>query len=295
MQAAVCLPYMELEELTRPQLRDWCRRIDQGPFSSLACGERVTGSSLEMRTLLSMAAAWTERVRIAATLYVLPMHSAVWAAKEIATLDQLSEGRVSLTVGVGGREMDYRAVGAPFARRHPRLDEQIATLRRTWAGEPPAEGCDPVSPSPHQPGGPPIYTGGWGPKSVARAARWADGIYAWSGNGNPEEVRAIYERADRAWEEAGRDTAPRRLAGFWYTLADDGEVRLYDYVYGYVRMFGDAIASGMAKSCTRHNADAVARALDGLEAEGCEEVFLVPATGELREVDGAAEILARRA
>ena len=54
------------------------------------------------------------------------MHSAVWAAKEIATLDVLSEGRVTVTVGVGGREKDYQAVGASFTKRHQRMDEQIA-------------------------------------------------------------------------------------------------------------------------------------------------------------------------
>ena len=65
-----------------------------------------------MRVLLGAAAAVTSRVRVVPSLYVLPMHSAVWAAKEIATLDVISAGRVTVTVGVGGREKDYRAVDA---------------------------------------------------------------------------------------------------------------------------------------------------------------------------------------
>jgi N-acetylglutamate synthase/N-acetylornithine aminotransferase len=65
----------------------------------LSCGERITGYTLEMRNTLAFAAAVTERVRIVPSLYVLPMHSAVWAAKEIATLDLLSNGRVTVTVG----------------------------------------------------------------------------------------------------------------------------------------------------------------------------------------------------
>ena len=136
MEIGVCLPYME-RDFDRERLLAWCARIDSGPFSSLSCGERIIGHTLEMRTTLAAAAVLTSRVRIVPSLYVLPMHSAVWAAKEIATLDLLSAGRVTLTVGVGGREHDYRAVGASFARRHERMDEQVARMRQIWRGTPP--------------------------------------------------------------------------------------------------------------------------------------------------------------
>ena len=117
MEVGICLPYME-RDFGREEILGFCRSVDQGPWSSLSCGERITGYTLEMRNMLAAAAAVTERVRIMPSLYVLPMHSAVWAAKEIATLDVLSAGRVTVCVGVGGREVDYAAVGAPFAKRH---------------------------------------------------------------------------------------------------------------------------------------------------------------------------------
>ena len=71
MKIGVCLPYMK-RGLNRQTFQDWCRIIDQGPFSSLSCGERVTGYSMEMRNILAFAAASTERVRIIPSLYVLP-------------------------------------------------------------------------------------------------------------------------------------------------------------------------------------------------------------------------------
>ncbi len=80
MKVGICLPYAE-KELDRQCLIDWCRAVDQGPFSSLSCGERIIGASRDMRVVLAAAAALTERVRIVPSLYVLPMHSAVWAAK----------------------------------------------------------------------------------------------------------------------------------------------------------------------------------------------------------------------
>ncbi|MBC8341445.1 MAG: LLM class flavin-dependent oxidoreductase [Proteobacteria bacterium] len=89
MKVGVCLPYME-RELDRDTMLYWMRAIDNGPFESLTCGERITSYTVEMRTILGAAAAVTERVRIVPSLYVLPMHNAVWAAKEIATLDVMS-------------------------------------------------------------------------------------------------------------------------------------------------------------------------------------------------------------
>ena len=65
MDLGICLPYMEHEHgYGRDEILAWCRAVDDGPWSSLSCGERITGHSLEMRTLLSAAAAVTSRVRI---------------------------------------------------------------------------------------------------------------------------------------------------------------------------------------------------------------------------------------
>jgi alkanesulfonate monooxygenase SsuD/methylene tetrahydromethanopterin reductase-like flavin-dependent oxidoreductase (luciferase family) len=293
MKVGVCMPYME-PDFTRERMLEWCRLVDDGPFSSISCGERITGPTSDMRTLLAAAAAVTESVRIVPSLYVLPMHSAVWAAKEIASLDVVSGGRVTLTVGVGGRSADYRAVEASHERRYQRLDAQIPEMRRIWAGEPPFEGADPVGPTPVQPGGPPILTGSMGPKAITRAARWADGIYAWSGNGQKAEIARILDLADKSWGEAGRERPPRRLAGFWYSLAPDGDRRLQEYVYQYIKILGEELAVAMARGVNRHTPDAVRESLDAMQELGCEETFLVPATAELAEIERAAEILGSR-
>lgn len=293
MKIGMCLPYME-REFPRQAILAWCRGIDEGGFSTVACGERVTGYTYDMRVLLSAAAAVTERVRIMPTLYVLPMHATARVAKEMATLDVLSGGRTTMTVGVGGREADYRAMGVPFTGRHARMDEQVAELRRLWAGEPPFEGAGELGPRPLQPGGPEILAGAMGPKAIRRAAVWADGLYSWSGNGESEEIRRQLEMGKVAWEEAGRQTAPRRVVGFWFSLASDGERRLSQYVFEYLKVFGESAARAIAKTMTRSTPDAVREALDAMEELGAEECLLVPATQDLAEVDQAAEILASR-
>lgn len=290
MEVGVCLPYME-RDYGRAEILDWCRAIDAGPFSSLSCGERITGYTLEMRNMLAFAAAATERVRIVPSLYVLPMHDPVWAAKEVATLDVLSEGRVTLTVGVGGREVDYRAVGASFARRHARMDEQIERMRCIWRGEPPFEGADAVGPEPVQAGGPPILAGSMGPKAMARAARWAQGVYSFSMNGEFDETRRMFDLARQAWAESGRAEPPRLVGGFWYSLAPGAEARLRSYVHGYLKVFGDPMAKAVAQNMTRHTPEAVSEAIDNLQRAGCDEIFLVPCTADLDEIERVQPLL----
>ena len=293
MDVGVCLPYME-QDLSRDRILSWCRAIDQGPFSSLSCGERITGYTIELVATLGAAAAVTERVRIVPSLYVLPMHSAVRAAKEIATLDLISNGRVTVTVGVGGRPGDYQAVEASMKRRHVRMDEQVAQMRSVWRAEAPFEGLDPIGPNPVQPGGPPIHAGVMGPKAIRRAAAWADGVYMWSGNGVKHEIARAIETVDAAWGQAGRENPPRRIAGFWFSLASDSQRRLQAYVYDYIKVLSEDAANAMAKMMNRSTPDAVRESLDAMEELGCDECYLVPASCEMAEIERAAEIVARR-
>ena len=293
MKIGLCLPYMK-HGLTREDYHAWFRRIDQGPFHSLSCGERILGPTYDMRILLASAAALTEQVEITTTLYVLPMHNAVRAAKEIATLDVLSGGRLTITVGYGGRPQDYRAVDMDYRGRHARMDRQVADMKSIWAQNPPYAGAGPVGPAPAQAGGPKIYTGAMGPKGMARGAHWADGVYAFSGNGERGEIEATLQMADTAWAEAQRREKPYHLGGFWYSLADGGQQKLHDYVYNYLLIAGKDLANWMAGSVHRSNADAVREALDNLEAAGCAEAMLSPVTAELCEIDRLVDIIESR-
>jgi len=296
MKISLCLPYME-RDFKRKDIKAWCEAVDAGPFHAISCGERITDYTLEMRNMLAFAAACTERVRLVPSLYVLPMHSAVWAAKEIATLDVLSEGRVTLTVGVGGREMDYKAVGADFSKRHARMDGQVATLRSIWAGKPPFEGAElvgaaEVGPRPEQ-DSIPILAGVMGEKPMARAAQWADGIYAFAMDGDEGLTRYFKDMAIAKWQEAGRTTEPYFAGGFWYSLADGSEAILKDYVYQYLRTFGEGHARKTADTMTRFTEAAVLGAIEGMKAVGCDEVFLVPASSSLQEVERLESLLVK--
>ena len=291
MEFGVCLPYAKAG-LDRRLLLDWMRAIDDGPFAAVSCGERVTGDGVDMRIALAAAAAVTERVRIHPTLYILPMHDAVRAAKEIATLDVIADGRLEVTVGVGGREFDYRSVGASFARRWQRQDDQVAQMRAVWAGESPVAEATVIGPRPVQSGGPPVHAGVMGPKAMARAARWADGVYLWSGNGEEAEMAAFVEMARQAWADAGRTEPPKLIGGFWYSLSPhDPEGQLRRYVYDYLAFLGHDLAELVASTMTRSTPAAVAEGIANLQRAGCDDIYLVPATAELAEVERAAPLV----
>lgn len=274
----------------RSTVLDWSRRIEADGYATIGFGERIAYQNLELFSVLSAAAAVTERVRLMSTIVVLPLHSEVWVAKQAATLSTLSDGRYTMGVGVGGRDEDYRAVGASFSGRFARLDEQVATVRRTWDQQPPGDGLDPVGPRPV--GEIPILSGSMGPKSMARAARWADGIAGFELDPSRDALGRSVATTDAAWAAAGREVAPYRMTSWWFALGDDAEARLRSYAYRYLSVFGDDIAGPLARTCTVAGPDALRRALDDARVAGFDEVQLVPTTVDLAELDRAAEVIA---
>lgn len=270
----------------RAQTQAWCAGVDAGPWSSLAVPERITYPSHALIVDLAAAAALTDRVRLWTTIVVLPLHDPVMMAKELASVDVLAGGRLTVGVGVGGREHDYRAAGSGFERRWDRLDQAVARLQSVWRGEPPFEGADPVGPSPVQPGGPPLVAGAMGPKSIARAARWAVGVDgAWTLDGDEATMRAAFDAIDAAWQEAGRADAPHKSSSIWYALGPDAEPRLRSYARDYMRIFGDEVGEWASGAVTCFTPEALRGAVDAAARAGADEFFLVPTTGDPTELD----------
>jgi alkanesulfonate monooxygenase SsuD/methylene tetrahydromethanopterin reductase-like flavin-dependent oxidoreductase (luciferase family) len=286
------LPTM-VADYDRTTTLEWCRRIDAGPFASVAVGERVTFRNQEQLVMLAAAAALTSRVRIVATIVILPMHAVPLVAKRAATLDVLSGGRLTLGVGVGGREHDYRAADAAFGRRLPRLDEGVEELRRLWAGEAPFTGADPVGPRPVQPGGIPILCSSLGPKSLARAATWADGLVGFTLAGDAADLSATANRVRAAWQGAGRETPPYLMTTAWFSLGEGAPDRHHRYVADYLAI-DPVLAPLMVDAAAIHSVPALVRALDNAEAAGFDEFVLVPTTSDLAELDRVEALLAAR-
>lgn len=290
MEIGVALPQMAADYQPTSTV-DWARGIDAGPFSSVSAGERVNFGNPEMVAALGACAAVTERVRIFANLWVLPQHAMAMVAQQIGTLDQISGGRLEVAVGVGGREDDYRSLNASFKGRHQTLDDRVAELKRLLAGEPAFEGADPVGPACVQPDGPRLLAGAMGPKAMARAAVWADGVSAFSIAGDAAEVARGNRLADDAWAAAGRPKIPHKVSGCFTAVGvDDAPGKLHAFTERYLGFLGVELATLVAATAQTNSAEALKRALDGAAEAGCDEFILVPATADLRCLDAFAQI-----
>lgn len=292
MKIGMNLPVM-VGGLGRDAMLEWSRRIDTGPFSSLAAGERITFPNPEVMVTLSAAAAVTERVRIVFSVLVLPMHNPVRIAKQVATLDVLSQGRVTLGLGVGGREEDYAAVGAEYDKTlWRRLGEHVDLMRRAWRGEQVVEGAlGRVEPLPIQPGGPELLAGSMYPRSIRRAASWADGISGFSFGPVASEIANQFELTRSAWKEEGRDSPPRLVTSFWFALGPRARNQLDGYLHRYLDFMGEGAARKLAPTVTTTSPQALRDAARMVADLGCDELILVPTTADPDELDRVADTL----
>ena len=294
MKIGIALPTMA-QGFTRSALRDWCRMVDAGPFSSISTGERITFFNPEMLTTLAACAALTERVDVMANIVVAGLHRPALLAKQLATVDVLSDGRLVVGLGVGGRPHDYAAVDAPFRSRHDTVDALAHQLRELWAGVPPFEGADSVGPPCVSEGGPRLLSGAMGPKGLARAARWAEGITGFSVSGDPAEVALAALGARQAWESAGRSEEPWLGSGTFCVLGvDDALGVLRRFAGTYLGFLGTEMADAVAESLTVADTSELNRVLDGAEEVGIDEFTLVPGTWDLACLKAITDAVAER-
>jgi len=202
--------------MDRESVLAWCVGIDEGPYSSLAVGERINFPNPAAMVTLSVAAAVTKRVRLMPYVLIMPMHNAVNRAKELATIDVISGGRLCLGVGAGAREEDYQAVGATFSKRRlSQLEEQITTMKRVWAGEIVVDGpLLPVGPTPLQPGGPEILVASLSEPAIRHVSRWADGLAGFSFGPSIDEINGTFDLAQLAFQVVPGDRCRRPEASF---------------------------------------------------------------------------------
>ncbi|MBJ82428.1 MAG: luciferase [Acidimicrobiaceae bacterium] len=197
--------------------RDSVRRIEDLGYSTVFCPDHFD-DQWAPTVALTVAAEATTDLRVATLVYDVDYRHPVVLAKEIATLDLVSNGRVEFGIGAGWMSDDYDTAGIPFDKAGIRIDrmvEAIDVVRGLWSGQPlNFQGEHYVvrdmtgAPSPCQPGGPPIIVGGGGKRVLTEAARRADivGLNAslHSGSVGPETaLSALGERflERRNWVE----------------------------------------------------------------------------------------------
>jgi len=252
-------------------LVDLAVRAETLGFSSLGTLGRIAYPSYEELVTLAAAAGATERIGLFTDVLLGPAREAVLLAKQAASLDQLSGGRLVLGVGVGGREDDFTVSGHEFRTRGRRWDEALELIHNAWRGEAVLGSSRPITPRPFNGESVPLLFGGRAEQAIRRTARY--GIGYTQGGGTPESLTESIAKVNTAWQEAGRAGRPEFRALVYFALGDDalqwGERSVRDY-YG---QYGERVWAGAIK-----DAETARQRVQAYAEVGCDElVFFVTA------------------
>ena len=256
------------------------RHVDKSGFDLLFVGDHLlpTGENPDALALLAMFAGVTERVQLGTGVLLLPLRDPVVVAKQAATIDLVSGGRLILGVGVGGEfEWEWNAMGVSPRGRGARTDEYLDIVQQLWTGEP-VEHPGPLrpitgvrgSPLPARTGGPPIWIGGRSEPALVRASRY-DGWCAYA-----VSTRRLRSSIERLTELRG-DLDGFRVSMVLFTSIDDDARRARDVaaqVLGsrYRQDFDHFIDA----FCAVGTPDHVAERIEMYRANGVDDVLLSP-------------------
>jgi alkanesulfonate monooxygenase SsuD/methylene tetrahydromethanopterin reductase-like flavin-dependent oxidoreductase (luciferase family) len=285
MRIGIGLPNTVLD-VTGRTLLQWARRAEERGFSSLATIDRIAYPNYDSLTALTAAAAVTERIGLFPNILLGPAYNPVLLAKATASLDQVTGGRLSLGLGVGGRPEDFQLAGRSFSDRGRRFDADLELLHRAWAGEPVAGSPFPVAPKTTR-GRIPLLIGGQSHFAAPRAARWDAGFSI--GGAPPEMAAGAIQEFKAAWEQAGAQGQPRVVCLTYFSLGEEHteeSLRNLRTYYGFLGDFAEMIATSAPRS-----PEAVKERAAAFAALGIDELIFDPTVANVDQVDLLADVV----
>jgi probable F420-dependent oxidoreductase len=235
-------------------LLELAERAEALGFASIWVGDSVTARPRhDPLTLLAAVAARTRKAELGTAVLLPALRNPVLLAHQVATLDRIAEGRLILGIGIAADmpaiRREFEATGVPFDKRVGRMNEAMRLCKALWSGKPVdwdglwtvKQGT--VGPTPHEPGGPPIWFGGGLPAGRARTGRLYDG---WFPNlPTPQEYPAQMEEVRAAARAAGRDPGAITAAMYLTLAIDDDAARADARINAYLEHYYNVPAAGM--------------------------------------------------
>jgi alkanesulfonate monooxygenase SsuD/methylene tetrahydromethanopterin reductase-like flavin-dependent oxidoreductase (luciferase family) len=277
MDVAIGLPNA-VPGTTGEQLTEWARRAEARGFSSLGTIDRLAYRNYEPLVALAAAAAVTERIGLGTSVLLGPLReNAAAVAKQALSVHALSGGRLTLGIGLGGRDDDYEVAGVETGNRGDELEEMLTGIKELWAHEKvgPSTGSLPT-----------LLIGGGVDASFARAAAHGDG---WIAGGVPPDAFAeMAQKVKAEWSKAGRDGEPRLAGLAYFSLGEKAEENANAYLKDYYAWLGEEVAGYIAGSAAK-DAETVKGYLAAYEEAGCDELILFPSSSDPAQVDLLAD------
>ncbi|TDO45098.1 alkanesulfonate monooxygenase SsuD/methylene tetrahydromethanopterin reductase-like flavin-dependent oxidoreductase (luciferase family) [Kribbella sp. VKM Ac-2527] len=264
-------------------LGQWAADSERAGFDSLGVFDRLVYDNLEPLTALAAAAARTSEVELVTTvLNVGWRNNPILLAKQLASVEQLSGGRLTAGLGLGGWPDDYTASHASRDAMATLWESTLETFRHAWSGKLSAQGGAMTQLPDDRPA---LLFGGLVPAAYRRAATHGQGWVA-PLFGLPvlkQGVLAVH----KAWQKAGKSGRPRVLTGRYFALGKEADSIADHYVHHY---YGDAYFD-VARADTLTSPDELREHLTALRDAGTTDVVLYPTSAGLEQVSLLAEAL----
>lgn len=285
MKVGIGLP-STVPGVDKAALLGYARRAEERGFSSLGTIDRLVFGNYESLIALAAAAAVTERIGLLTDILIVPYRAnAALLAKQAATVDAVSGGRLTLGVAVGGREDDYAASDVPLDSRGARMDAMLREMKEIWGGADRGF-AGPIGPPPARSGGPELVIGGATTAAFRRVREYGDG---WTmGGGTPDDFAAGAEQARSAWRAAGRQGDPRLIALCYFALGDRARETADAYLGTYYGFLGDQVV-GMIAGSAIVTPEMTVQYREGFAHAGADELVYFPCSTDVGQADLLAD------
>ena len=270
------------------------RKCDEGGLHSFWTIDRIAYDNLEPLTVLAAAAGATERVRLGTSVLLSALRHPALLAKTVATLDFLSQGRVTLGIGFGSRENDFTSVEVPWEHRGSRAEESLKLMKRLWTEEEVEHhgryfdlhstrfGPETVQ-SPH----PPVWMGGGAESVLKRVGRYADGYIC--GSNAVHNFDAVWEKISGHARAAGRNPDDIEKAGLTFIAIDDDKSKAVEACENYLIRYYGKVRMDVEKYMLVGSADACADGINRIFAGGLQTLIIGLAISDLTQLDTFVE------
>jgi len=288
------LAFVNPAPLTKPaHVINYARKCEAMGVHSMWIIDRIAYDNLEPLTVLAAAASVTDKIRLGTSVLLPGLRHPALLAKTVATLDFVSNGRVTLGVGFGSRENDFTAVEVPFQHRGSRADEAVQLMKQIWTEDNVTHRGKffnvqnlSIGPKPVQ--SPiPIFTGGSAEIALKRAGTWADGYIC--GSSAISEFSSVWEKVASYARAASRNPGDIEKACLTFVAIDDNKAKAVETLGAYVMRYYGRLRGDVENTFVVGSGAACAERIDFFFSRGLDTLIIGLADPDPKQLDLFAE------
>ena len=284
------LAFVNPAPLTKPEnVVNFAKKCEAMGLHSMWTIDRIAYDSLEPLTILAAAAGATQKLRIGTSVLLPGLRHPALLAKIVATLDFISNGRVTAGVGFGNRENDFTAVEVPFEGRGSRAVECVQLMKRLWTEENVTHkgrffNVQNLTLGPRPIQKPiPIFTGGSAEIALKRAGTWANGFIC--GSSAIPEFSTTWEKIAQYARAAGRNPNEIEKAGLTFMAVNDDNAKAMRTLEDYVMRYYGRLRADVASTSLVGSGTAIADRIEAFLSRGLDTLIIGVADPDPKQLD----------